>query len=111
MNETKVAEALCLLAAAIKAPMEPAAPTLPAEASALDWCPIKKCGLPARTVRRAVREREIGASRVGRDLYICMADVRAYVERRRLDAPRPDEDEVSRAIARRNLRLVTRGGR
>jgi excisionase family DNA binding protein len=109
MNESKVAEVLCLLAAAIKAPAEPAAPALPAEAPALDWCPIRSCGLPERTVRRAVREREIGASRVGRDLYICMADVRAYVERRRLDAPRPDEDEVDRAMRAKRLRVV--GGR
>jgi excisionase family DNA binding protein len=109
IDRAKVAEAFRVIAAAIEAPAEPAAPALPAEASALGWVPIRSCGLPERTVRRAVREREIGASRIGRDVFVDMRDVRAYVERRRLDAPRPDEDEVDRAMRAKRLRVV--GGR
>jgi len=112
VNAARLAEALRALADAVEAPSEPASPpVVSVEAPALDWRPIKACGLPQRTVRLAVRMKEIGAARVGRDLFVCMADVRAFVERRRIDAQADDGegDEVSRAIAAKRLRLV--GGR
>lgn len=112
MNAKAVADALRALAAAFEAPGAPQSqPVVSVEAPALDWRPIKACGLPQRTVRLAVRQKEIGAAHVGRDLFVCMADVRAFVERRRIDAQADDGegDEVSRAIAAKRLRLV--GGR
>jgi len=111
VNPKAIAEALRALAAAVEAP-EPVAPAPTVEASALDWRPIKACGLPLRTARLAVREREIGASRVGRDLYVDMRDVRAFVERRRVDRDPGFRDELDVALDKeRTLRLVGRSGR
>jgi hypothetical protein len=78
--------------------------------AAPDWVAIKACGLPEATARRLVKARVIAGSRVGRDIYVLRADVDRYFESQRIGAD-DEGDEVSRAIARRNLRLVTRGGR
>jgi hypothetical protein len=114
VNAKAVAEALRALAAAVEAPSERASqPVVSVAPPALDWHPIKACGLPERTVRLAVRKKEIGAARIGRDLYVDMASVRAFVEARRVDARADDTggDEVDAAIAAKRLRLVGARGR
>jgi hypothetical protein len=107
VNAAKVAEALRALADAVEAPGD-APPAQIVEAPALDWRPIKTCGLPERTVRLAVRQKEIGAARIGRDLFVDMRDVREFVERRRVDrdANPEDGDEVDRALQAKRLRIV-----
>ena len=110
MNVQRVAEALRLLAAAVEAEGALLAPA-PAVEGPCAWVPIRKCGLPERTARRLVKARVIAGSRIGRDVFVLRADVDRYCESQRIDAQgdEGDGDEVSRAIARKNLRLV--GGR
>jgi excisionase family DNA binding protein len=85
-----------------------------AEAPPLAWVPLMQSGLPEKTARRAVRDGEIAASRVGRDVYVLRADVERFIAARQIVQrdTKPENDQgsvVDQAIARRRLRLA--GGR
>lgn len=73
----------------------------PQPATAVDWLPLRRCGLPKTTARRLAREGTLRSSRVGRDLLVNAADVARYIESRRVHAPHVDDgDEFDRAVAR-----------
>jgi hypothetical protein len=114
MNAKLAAQALRLLADAVEAEGAPVVPAPTTEAPPCAWVAIKQCGLPVTSARRAVRDGEISASRVGRDVYVLRADVERFVEARRIDRGEvdltgDDRDEVTRALRVQRLQLV--GGR
>lgn len=58
-----------------------------------EWMTYAATGLPGATVRRAVREGRIRASKIGRQHLVSAADVARYIEANSI-APRPAESAV-----------------
>lgn len=82
-----------------------------AKRSGSAWVPIAECPLKARKTRRLVHAGKLEASRVGRRLYVRVADVDAFLEARviRRDPPKPvavPEGASAEDYASANLALL-----
>lgn len=43
-----------------------------------EWIPVAKCGLPDKSVRRAIKRGDLRGSRMGRELFVNVADLAAW---------------------------------
>jgi hypothetical protein len=79
-----------------------------------EWAPVAKSPLGARKTRKLIRAGRLEASRVGRKLYVRMADVDRLLGDRIVAPPKPEPVAVPSAdpaeYAARNLHLLA-GGR
>jgi hypothetical protein len=79
-----------------------------------EWIPIAQSPMGARKTRRLIAAGKFEASRVGRKLYVRIADVDAFMESRivKHDKPAPVavESGDARAWADANLHLLRRTG-
>ena len=78
------------------------------------WMPIAQCPVGARKTRRLISAGKLEASRVGRKLYVRIADVDAFMEarviRREPPKPVPVGTDDAAAFAAANIHLL-RGGK
>jgi hypothetical protein len=58
------------------------------------WIPIKSSGLRDGTARRAVREKKVRASRVGRELLLHAGDVAAFIAGNAVTSKEEEEPPV-----------------
>lgn len=80
-----------------------------------DLVPLRKCGVPVRTARKAIKCGELPAMLVGREYVLRRADLAAWLDNRRVKpSPRPERQlsAAGRAIdrARRSGSLRVVGG-
>ena|SRR5688572_4651134 len=80
-----------------------------------EWLPVASCGLPEKTVRRAVKDGAVEGRRIGRTLFVRRASLEAWAAERpsaeRKGGTTGEEtehvDPVQRALAAGRLRVVT----
>jgi excisionase family DNA binding protein len=79
-----------------------------------EWAPVARSPLGSRKTRRLIAAGKLEASRVGRRLYVRIADVDRFLEARTVEPPKPTPVPVESGdpaeYARRNLHLLGRSG-
>ena len=76
-----------------------------------EWLPVTRCGLPEKTIRRAVKDGAVEGRRIGRALFVRRSSLEAWAAQRpsaERQAIADDEpaDPVRRALAAGRLRVV-----
>jgi excisionase family DNA binding protein len=81
-----------------------------------DLVPLRKCGVPVRTARKAIKCGELPAMLVGREYLLRRADLAAWLDNRRVKpSPHPErqlsaaERAIDRARRSGSLRVVGGG--
>jgi hypothetical protein len=81
------------------------------QSGAGEWLPVTSCGLPEKTVRRAIKDGAVEGRIIGRALYARRASLEAWAAERpsaerHESATTEASDPVKRALAAGRLRVV-----
>lgn len=74
-----------------------------------EWKPVRSCGFPDKSVRRAIKNKELRGARIGRDLCVHVADLAGWASNKQVSAAPPvaAPSPVSMAPYERALRRAS----